>query len=394
MLNTVIALTALAGAQASSEPIFIPFRVAENGIIVDVEVNGRKISAMFDTGFTGALTLNDSIDIGKPTGEGRVRDFVGESTVKTVAIKSFALGGHKLNVPDMDAMEIDGFDDSWSYGMHIDGIMGMEPLSGRIFEINMEKKGFYLYPNTYDITKRVPDKKRTFLSRMLPIGNNAIEMTVKTADGKSMHLALDTGNSFFATTHSDVLERIGVWKQGTKPKFMRSSFIASGAVDSYDFEMENVTIYGVPVPKSQWSIINLPSSSSEHDGTVGFQFLKNFNITIDLSRRAVWLENFTGKVADEEPASPGFQAFYIESMKKMVVVRVAEGGPAATAGIKRGDHVLAIDGKLISRMGPRVFERLIEGPVDKTVNVQVSRGGVLKTFTVGRQFLVNKPMKG
>ena len=38
------------------------------------------------------------------------------------------------------------------------------------------------------------------------------------------------------------------------------------------------------VARSVWSVIDLPSSSAQHDGTIGFGFLKHFNITIDLKR--------------------------------------------------------------------------------------------------------------
>src|SRR5437773_2611322 len=66
-------------------------------------------------------------------------------------------------------------------------------------------------------------------------------------------------------------------------------------------------IFGVPVKGSIWDVIDLPSSSVEDDGTVGYGFLKNFNIVIDFERRYVWLENFTGKVADEPKAEPGIR---------------------------------------------------------------------------------------
>ena len=102
--------------------------------------------------------------------------------------------------------------------------------------------------------------------KMLPIGNNSVEAEVVAPNGKKMILALDTGNAFFATTHRDVLERIGLWPANQAPKFMKSAFVASGEVASWYKKMTDLTIFGVPVKSSVWSIIDLPSSSAEGDG--------------------------------------------------------------------------------------------------------------------------------
>ena len=45
----------------------VPFRIGDDAIIVDVSVNGRSASLMYDTGFSGAVVIGDSLDIGKPT---------------------------------------------------------------------------------------------------------------------------------------------------------------------------------------------------------------------------------------------------------------------------------------------------------------------------------------
>jgi hypothetical protein len=388
MLASILALLPVAQAPAPGT-IEWPFRVMESAIIVDSTVNGMNISCMFDTGFSGAYVLNDNVNVGRPTGTMMLRDFVGQFEAKTVNIRSLSMGQKKIDPSDMQIVQQPARDWSSSYGTRVDGIMGMEPLVNYVTQINFERSRFIFHPDSHDISKVKPDNKRTFLLRMLPKGRNSIELNVRTANGQKMTLALDTGNGFYATTHKDVLERIGLWKPGTNPVYTKTSWVASGPVDSFYVRMKDTNIYGVPVPESVWSIIDLPSSSADHDGTVGFQFLKNFNITIDFKRRLVLLENFTGRTADEPKAETGIFAFYDERASRMRIVNVTPGSPAAKAGIRPGDFLVSVDGNFIKNVSFERVQKMMEGALDSEIQVETSRGNALQRHTLKRAFLIN-----
>lgn len=367
----------------------VPFTSTKHAIIVDAHVNGKQLSFMFDTGFGGAFVVDNSVNLGKSTGKMILRDFVGEFEADTVKLASVKLGSKAIDSKDMEAV-MQPADFSFSYNTHCDGIMGLEVVKNEITEINFEKSKFVFHPKSLDITKRVPDNKKTFLAKMLPMGHNSIEMEVVAANGRKLILALDTGNSFYATTHRDVLERIGLWAADRKPAFLKQSMVASGAVDSWHKKMDNSVIFGVPVPTSYWDIIDLPSSSAEHDGTVGHAFLKNFNIIIDYDRRRVWMENWTGQVMNEPTGEPGITAVYSDRSKKVVIVDVAPDSPAAKAGVKEGDALLSIDGQeLIGSIGYRELEGMIDGKVGTKVTLSISRRGELMRLQLDRVPLVN-----
>ena len=370
--------------------IEVPFRIADDAIVVEVEINGKTAHLMFDTGFSGAVVIGDTVNLGKPTGTVQLRDFVGAFEAKTTKITSLKIGGHPITGIEMEAVQVPGGRYTESYGTHVDGILGFQPVSRGVFEINFERKVFVFHPSTVDVSQRVPDGKRTFLSKMLPIGHNSIEMSAKLNGGGTMHLALDTGNAFYATTHKDVLERIGLWKEGRKPDFMGLSMVASGPVGSFKFEMPPLQIFGVPVEGSVWSIIDLPSSSAEHDGTVGFGFLKNMNTTIDTQRRRVWFENFTGRFADPVLGSVGMAAFHDPSRGRIRIASVTPGGPAASAGIQRGDDLLAIDGKEVVNLGWRELEKMLSGEAGSKVEIAYGRAGELRRVELERAVLVNR----
>ena len=378
----------------TQKPVEIPFTMTDNAMIVDAVVNGKKVSCMFDTGFSGSFVLGDNLNIGTPTGVMNLRDFVGQFQAKTVKIKTLALGPNgeqKVDVADMEVVQQPARDYTASYGLHCDGIMGLEVVAHNIVEINFQRKVMIFHPKTTDITKRTPDNQKTWLAKMLPQGNKSIELLVKTDKGENMILALDTGNGFYATTHRDVLERVGIWKEGKNPTFMKTSLVASGPVASWYLRMKDLNIYGVPVKESVWSIIDLPASSAEHDGTVGFGFLKHFNITIDLERRRVWLENFSGKVTDQEKAGTGISAFYDEQTKRMRIFNVTPGSPADKAGVKRGDHLLSVADKDLVRVGFLEVEELMEGPQGSKVKIALSRDGSLMRYELTREYLINEP---
>lgn len=385
-----VALALYASLLASQTSNEVPFRIGDDAIIVDGVVNGRKASFMFDTGFGGAIVINDSINIGPATGTMNLRDFVGTFAVKTVKIKTLKIGDVTVPGTDMQAVQQPMARLTESYNTHTDGIMGLEVIRHQITEINFEKKKFIFHPKSFDITKRVPDNKRTFLAKMLPMGHSSIEMEVAAPTGKKMILALDTGNAFFATTHKDVLERVGLWEPNKEPKFMHYAWVASGPVASWYKEMKDLTIYGVPVKTSYWSIIDLPSSSAEGDGTVGFGFLKNFNIIFDYERRRVWLENFTGEVENEMPASVGISATTDERSKRVRIFRVAPESPAAKAGVRENDVILAIDGQDLATPTYRQVSKMLEGAKGSKVKLAISRGGNLMRFEIERALLVNQ----
>ncbi len=382
-------LEAPKGVQATTE---YAFKMTDHAMIVDAVVNGKKVSLMFDTGFGGWTVISDSINLGKADGKITLNDFVGSFQADTVKIKSLKLGELSIPVDESSTSVMrssEGY--SESYGTHCDGIMGLSVIQNTITEINFQKGKFIFYPKSFDITKRVPDNKKTFLTSLLPTGFNALTMRVKTEGGKSMILALDTGNSFYGTTHRDVLDRVGIWPIAQRPKFMTMASVASGPVESWYIRMPKLSIFGVPVETSVWDIIDLPAGSADSDGTIGFGFLKNFNIIIDYERRRVWLENFTGKFHEEEPAGTGISAFYDNVKKGYIVSRVQDGSPADKGGVKRGDLLLSVDSDEALNIGFQRMRDKLEGKAGSKVKLAMSRNGQLYRVELERVTLINDP---
>ncbi|MBL8069051.1 MAG: PDZ domain-containing protein [Armatimonadetes bacterium] len=390
MFTAAIAAAVLNSNAAQSKSEW-PFKILPDAIVVDSEVNGRRVSCMFDTGFSGSYVLNQSVNVGKPTGTMSLKDFVGVFEAPTVKVTSLKMGEVKFDTEGKEVVQMPDEDYTLNYGTHCDGIMGLEVIAHRITTIDFQQSKFIFHPDSYDISqfKGQPGK---IVLKMLPIGNNSIELQAKAPNGKKLNLALDTGNAFYSTTHKDSLERIGLWKTGVKPNYVKQSFVASGAVDSWDLELENMNIFGHDVPYSVWNIIDRPASDAEGDGTVGFGFLKNFIITVDMERRLVMLENFTGQVSTPKTGDVGFYAFFDPRSNRMVITRVLPGSPAERAGIKRGDYLVSIEGQEVQAMGFRALLRVLEGEPGSIIHVATSRDGVLNRHELKREPMLNKPI--
>lgn len=391
MISLSLAVAIVMPIQSSA--VEVPFHVGDDAIIVDALVNGKKASFMFDTGFSGSILLDDTFNVGAPTGSMTLRDFVGEFQAKTVKLNSLKVGAMDVTPKDSEIVQQPVGHMSLGYNAHCDGILGFEPMSKHVFEINFQKKKFIFHPKSVDISKRVPDNSKTFLTRLLPLGHNAIDMEVMTPEGKRMVMALDTGNAFFATTHKDVLERVGLWESGRKPTFMHQSWIGSGPTNSFYVQMPKLTIFGVPTEASVWSIIEASAASANHDGTIGFGFLKNFNTIIDMDRRRVWFERITDKVENEAPADVGISATFDPEQKRVRIFAVTPGGPAEKAGIKRGDAILGIDETEMHDIGYRRLQALLQGPAGTVVKLAISSGGNLTRYELKREVLINHAKK-
>jgi predicted aspartyl protease len=110
------------------------------------------------------------------------------------------------------------------------------------------------------------------------------------------------------------------------------------------------------------------------DGLLGYSFLKHFRVALDYPRRLLWLDPSQGGVPDRasEYCHPGIQLE--DALGSLRVTAVADGSPAARAGIRPGDELLAVDGSPVA--GSEVVEvgRRLEGDPGTRVELRLRRG--------------------
>jgi carboxyl-terminal processing protease len=72
----------------------------------------------------------------------------------------------------------------------------------------------------------------------------------------------------------------------------------------------------------------------------------------------------------------------------LAVVAVTAGGPAALAGIRTGDRLLAVEGRPLGPRDPGLAASLLEGPEGTSVSLTLSRGGRTRDVTLLREVVV------
>ena len=72
----------------------------------------------------------------------------------------------------------------------------------------------------------------------------------------------------------------------------------------------------------------------------------------------------------------------------LAVVALTPGGPAALAGIRVGDRLLAVDGRTLGARDPGLAATLLEGPEGTAVALALSRGGRRREVTLVRELVV------
>ncbi|MEM7555093.1 MAG: carboxyl-terminal processing protease CtpB [Cyanobacteria bacterium P01_A01_bin.84] len=79
--------------------------------------------------------------------------------------------------------------------------------------------------------------------------------------------------------------------------------------------------------------------------------------------------------SDGEISGIGVRMEFDNTSKQLIIVKVLDNSPAMKAGIKKGDEILAIDGKPTREMNLEAASNLIRGKVGTVVTLQVARKG-------------------
>jgi Aspartyl protease/PDZ domain len=126
----------------------------------------------------------------------------------------------------------------------------------------------------------------------------------------------------------------------------------------------------------------------DRSGILGAEWLSRFRVLFDYSRRQLVLEpSGDASPASRSDASGLFLASEPPSFESVRVLSVAEGSPAAAAGVEVGDVVLTLDGQAVSELGlDGLREELREA--GRTVLLVIVRDGETRTVRIALRDLV------
>jgi len=262
-----------------------------------------------------------------------------------------------------------------SLGMRIDGVIGWPILSRYAVKVNYDAMQIEIYDSGkfdsgpggagYDI-----DVQGTVIF-------TNVTVTLQNGESFSGKVLVDTGsggtisfNTPFAE-ENDLLAKIGKYyeweSQGLSTDKARTciTIIESLKVGDHKFAAVPVSIAFAKAGVASWPRIM---------GILGNDALKRFNMFIDLKNKKMFLE--PNQLYSEAFAinCSGLKLALDDTLQKVIVDYVSEGSPAHEEGLKAGDEIVRIDGKIASQLGlPQV--RIMLSQAGKEVEIVVDRKG-------------------
>lgn len=123
-------------------------------------------------------------------------------------------------------------------------------------------------------------------------------------------------------------------------------------------------------------------------GLIGYSLLKRFRVAVDYPHRVLWLDPIPGW-REDRPLEYCHVGLQLERRDGAVrVTGVAEGSPAARAGIAGGDELVALDGMPVGDLDLAAIARGMEGRPGTPLTLTLRKGAVERTYRLVRRRLL------
>ncbi len=413
--------------------------MVNNLMVVPVEVNGSKLKFILDSGVSNPilfnLSLEDSVQINqvspislKGLGEGEPIEAL-RSKQNTFKI------GDAVSFNQMLYVVLDkDLNFSTSLGITVHGIIGYDLFKDFVVEANYGKKYLKIYP-----PENFNYEKNERKSETLPltiIGKKAfIDGAVTKEDDTEIpvKLLVDTGSSDALWLFHNAEKGLEVPEQHYEDflgeglngsVFGKRAKLKGMRIGSFKF---NEAKAAFPYRESFRAVKNL----GNRNGSVGGEVLKRFNIVFDYPNNKITLvknSNFntpfqynlaginlqhnglryisesivnSNRVVKANKNSDSFgnvtillqNTTRLSLVPEIVVSGIRAGSPAATAGLKEGDVILAVNGKRVHNYKLQEILQMLNERKGKRVRVLIERydRDILYSFVLTDLFETKKP---
>jgi hypothetical protein len=122
-------------------------------------------------------------------------------------------------------------------------------------------------------------------------------------------------------------------------------------------------------------------ASEDFAGNIGNRVLERFRVTLDYEHRRVWLEPGRRYAARDAYTRTGLLLGWYRD--HVLAESVLGGSPAAKAGVREGDRIVAVEGRPIAQWDLAALDALFDDGVDgRRVAITVSRDGRERACTM------------
>lgn len=369
------------GGKTSAE---LPFEFLNNHIFVTVRLDGKEPLRMaFDTGGMNVVVPGVAKRLGLE-GQGALQGRgVGEKTedVALTKVGEMRLGDVVLRDQTFFLFPLAGV--SEVEGVQVDGIIGYEVFKRFVVRIDYVGKLLtFTLPEAFDGKGAGTAVAFTF-DEQTPQVDGEI-------DGIPGKFTIDTGSRSSLDLTTPFVEAHGLKAKYSPKVEAMTGFGVGGGVRSAVTRAKLLKLGSVEVPSPVTSFtLNRKGSLADRyvAGNVGGGVLRRFTVTFDYSRQTIWFAPNESFAAPDNYDRAGLWINRAED--GFEVEDVVAHGPAAEAGVKVGDTIVAIDGRSPSELSlAEVRTRLRDSAPGTPVRLTVRSGGETREVAVVLRELV------
>lgn len=358
-----------------------------NLIIVPIKINGEgPYNFILDTGSESGMVFDKWV--------------IGENNlVNARTVPVYAANGNKvtdlwvannlsINFPgvsgvqqSMLVLQENFIDIENVIGVPAHGILGSEIFNRFVVEVDYDKKLLKLYnPADFKVPKgfrKVPITLENF--------RPFIKATIKQPNQKSadVKLLIDTGASSALFLDVNKHDNLQLPKKTVDHTLGRALVgIIEGKIGRVKrFNMGPFKFKKVTTSFPENWLVSKKSNKSQADprhGTVGSEILSRFRVIFDYHEKVIYLKKATGYSESFKFNSAGLNVLAVgEELNSYFVTDIIKDSPAVKAGLKKGDEIIAIDGKPAFFYTLTDVNAIFRGPRGRVLVLIIRRDGQL-----------------
>ena len=367
----------------ASDKQTISFKLLNNLIVFPIEVNGKELNFILDSGVGATILFNlknqDSLKLYNIE-KIKLKGLGMDDAVDAILSKGnkFKLNNIVSNNQKLYVISNDNFDLSSKMGITIHGIIGYEILKDFIIKINYGTKKITFYePEGYTYSKCKKCETFNLQFYMLKPYMNALVKIDEGSKSIPVKLLIDSGGSdsmwLFENTHPDILPPTKYFHDFLGEGLSGSIYGKRSKINSLslgNFELINPT---VSYPDSL--AIAEAMNFKERNGSLGANVLKRFTVIFDYYHDKITLKKgsafkdpfrynmsgielvYNGKILVKENdngaikmENSNFKVTFDYNYKFVFkptyrIEKLRKDSPAEKAGVMKGDILIKINGK-------------------------------------------------